>query len=124
MGDRANCVVKQNSYADNGEVFLYTHWSGYELPAIVQSALRKRWRWDDESYLTRIIFNEMTKGHESTETGFGISTVVGDNSYDYIVVDPKNQEVRFEDDDTRTANRKWTFEEFVADNFEAKWPDD
>jgi len=55
MGDRANVRIK-----DSGGTFhLYTHWSGTELPETVRQALlRGKDRWDDEQYLSRIIFQK------------------------------------------------------------------
>ena len=93
MGARANIRVKQ-SVGDDAYVYLYSHWKGAELAIDLQRALAKRWRWDDDQYLTRIIFDEMIgpDGH-GQETGFGISTYEGDNSYPIITVDPKLQVV-------------------------------
>ena len=92
MGDRANIVVRQNKWEERPPVFLYTHWSGYDLWKTLQTALAKRWRWDDQAYLTRIIMNEM-QGDDHGETGYGISTDPPDNSYPYLVVDVKEQKV-------------------------------
>lgn len=89
MGDRANVFVKQYK----GGVYLYTHWSGSELPAILQSALKRKERWDDEQYLPGIIFCEMVKGQEDGETGYGISSRVGDGDDRILVVDVEKQEV-------------------------------
>ena len=113
MGDRANCIVHQNSYQDTGPVWLYTHWGGYGLLVTVQAALAKKWRWDDDAYLARIIFDQMTKGSHGKETGYGISTAPCDNEHDYVVVDPKAQEVRLEDPDTRKPKLSWSFKEFI-----------
>lgn len=117
MGDRANCVVHQNLYEDedNPPVWLYTHWRGTGLPVIVQQALiRGKPRWDDPPYLTRIIFDEMTSGQHGGETGFGISTSVCDNEHDYVVVDPRTQEVRIEDPTTREVKQRWSFEGYCG----------
>ena len=113
MGDRANCIVHQNTFSeDRPPVWLYTHWGGHDLLAAVQKAIQRRQRWDDEAYLTRIIFDTMTAGRQGDEIGFGISTAVCDNSYDYIVVDPGKQEVRIEDQEDRTVKHSWPFEAF------------
>lgn len=113
MGNRANCVVHQNSFnADNPPVWLYTHWGGSELLQDVQTAIRKRWRWDDDTYLTRIIFDTMSAGQQGQETGYGISTAMGDNSHDLVVVDPSKQEVRIEDPETCEVKNVWSFEAF------------
>ena len=68
MGDRGQVHIK-----DSG-VWLYTHWEATELVDTVKSALSKKWRWHDDQYLARIIFDEMTKGKSGEETGFGIGT--------------------------------------------------
>lgn len=83
MGDRVNVFVK------DADVFLYGHWSGYEMAAVVRDALKRGAdRWTDSYYLARIIFCEMVKGDEMGLTGFGISHRIGDNGRPVIVVDP------------------------------------
>ena len=77
MGDRANVFMKEQ-YQEEGGVYLYTHWGGTDLPETVQSAMKKQQRWDDGSYLARIIFCQMIAGHEAGETGYGISATLGD----------------------------------------------
>lgn len=113
MGDRANCIVHQNSFdKDAKPVWLYTHWDGHDLLAMVQEALQRRQRWDDEPYLTRIIFDTMSKNQQGEETGFGISTTQPDNEHDFIVVDPGKQEVRLEDQSDHSVKETWSFEDF------------
>lgn len=96
MGDRCNIVVAYASTEGKTldqvvaaqAVCFYGHWSGSEMPTSVQHALAKRWRWDDDSYLTRIIFDEFVgKRNFGEETGFGISTQLGDNEHPVLVVD-------------------------------------
>lgn len=125
MGDRANIVVKQGGNLP--PVFLYTHWGGYSLPESLRVALAKRWRWNDNAYLTRIIFDTMSVGHHDQETGYGISTGIEDNSYPFLEVDPDDRMVRlFEeardepDGEPRTPLAAFTFEEYVAME-EAMW---
>jgi len=55
--------------------------------------LAKRWRWTDYSYLARSGFDCFTAGHQGSETGFGISTTIGDNEHAILVVDCPNQSV-------------------------------
>lgn len=116
MGDRANCIIKTEGHAN---LWFYTHWTGTELPVIVQTALKRRQRWDDPSYLARIIFCEMVKGQESDETGFGISTFQGDNEHRYVVVEPDTQRISFYEASRGqealfgTPVASWTFEEYV-----------
>lgn len=78
MGDRANVIVKDG----DSTVYLYTHWSGSDLPRLVQAALERAYkgnRLDDGPYLARIVFCEMLK-QDSLDglTGFGISSTLGD----------------------------------------------
>ena len=105
MGDRGQVLIK-----DEG-VYLYTHWSATELVETVKTALAKRRRWDDPEYLARIIFNEMTKGSEMEETGYGIGSSKRGDIWRLITVDCSNQTISLEDDD----KVKWTktFDEFV-----------
>lgn len=95
MGDRGNIAVQ-----DGGKrVYFYSHWRGSELPAVVQKALKREKRWNDGTYLARIIFDTLTEGQQGSETGAGIGTSIGDNSYPIVVVDCDTMKVRFEDED-------------------------
>lgn len=102
MGDRANVKVIDGKSA----VFLYSHWGGSELPATLQTALKRRKRWDDGQYLARIIFDAMVGEHQGGETGFGISSVVGDGDGRILEVDVDLQEVR-------RGEVRWPFAEYV-----------
>lgn len=122
MGDRGNIVVKM----DPAPVYLYSHWRGSDLKEVLRRALAKRWRWTDESYLCRIIGCELWKGHEATETGFGISTYAPDNEHALLVVDCGAQTVSECAHDTKKANGvgkpsggSWTFEEFLVATFDS-----
>lgn len=109
MGDRGNIIVKDS----DSTVYLYTHWTGSDLPEVIKSGLvRGKDRWDDGSYLARILFCEMVKGQEMDTTGFGISSVMGDGGTD-IIVNIDDQTV-VEDGDPPIP-----FEEFVAPKSEA-----
>lgn len=119
MGDRANVYMKDG---DRG-VYLYTHWNGTDLPRTLQTALRKKWRWDDAAYLARIIFCHMIEGLEDEECGFGISTHPPDGQDRVLVVDcalETVQDVTFENSRYRPRKphrvlRTWTFEAFIAE---------
>ena len=93
MGNRANIVVKEDE-KDSG-VYFYTHWGGYNLPIILQDALKRKERWYDHSYLARIIFCEMVKDEIDGETGYGISTCLTDNENPIITVQVDIQNVSF-----------------------------
>lgn len=112
MGDRANIRIKQLfPPTPEGEepqfVYLYTHWGGTELPQTLAKALDSkagRSRWDDESYLARIIFCHMLAEGNGLNTddvtGFGISCSPPDNEHPYLDVDCLAQTVnsqKFED---------------------------
>ena len=75
MGDRGNV---QLSYDDGSEIYIYAHWHGSVLAQRVRSALAKKWRWDDPQYLARIIYDEVVGDEFGEETGFGLSTEIGD----------------------------------------------
>ena len=104
MGDRGNIIVKDGK----SEVFLYSHWTGSDLPEVLKSALKRgKGRWDDGQYLARIIFCEMVKGNEMDETGFGISSIIGDGGTD-ITVNVDDQTV------TDHRGRQKTFTQYVS----------
>jgi len=90
MGDRGNIAVKQQG---NSQIWFYAHWSGSKIKDVTKEALAKKWRWDDEAYLARIIFDQLTKGRNGEETSFGISTRILDNEYPIVVVDVPEQRV-------------------------------
>ena len=95
MGDRANVQIHDKDF---GDVYLYTHWSGSELPAIVQKALARKQRWEDASYLARIVFCEIVVESEwDAEAGYGISSVVGDEDDRVLTIDVDNQQVCWPD---------------------------
>ena len=118
MGDRANVQMR---YGDHEPLYFYTHWGGDTLPHKVKAALEKRWRWEDASYLARIIFCEMVKGEEGTETGYGIAPYVCDNEHKVVVVDTKGQRVGFapttytegKGDVVGEPTKWWTFDNYI-----------
>lgn len=101
MGDRRNIELVYNSkdeYGQTRRVYLYTHWRGSELPTIVANTLNSkqgRNRWNDPSYLARIIFTNMMKNgiNDDGETGFGISPNQGDYNHANIIIDLDEQTV-------------------------------
>jgi len=102
MGDRGNIKV--------GKVYLYTHWGGSNLKTVLKKALSRKQRWNDEAYLTRIIFCEMIIEEEqglNEETGFGISTKIQDNENPILEVDVEHQEIK---ENGEIIN---SFEEFI-----------
>jgi hypothetical protein len=107
MGDRANVYVVEESEKPEMGVYLYTHWSGTELPLTLQVALRRgESRWSDGAYLTRIIFSEMIKDEVMSETGYGISPYPQDGETRVLKVVVDKQEVSF-------SEKKWSFNEYI-----------
>lgn len=90
MGCRGNVKVKSDG---REPVYLYSHWDAFELPKVVQRALRRKQRWNDEPYLARIIFSEMIKDNVDSSTGFGISAYPTDGTNRIVHVDVSNQKV-------------------------------
>ena len=81
MGDRGNIVC-------NG-VFMYSHWGGYGLKEQLRNALKRGMsRWDDPSYLARLIFCEMVSASDNLlgTTGYGLSTTLCDNERPILFV--------------------------------------
>ncbi len=102
MGDRANVVVLESDEQRQGKtaVFLYTHWTGSNLPAVLKRAIdRAPDRWGDASYLARNIFSEMTRGSEEDTTGYAIGLALIDNQHPLLVVDVPGQQVIEYDED-------------------------
>ena len=128
MGDRGNIAFIDRCGSmpgSTGYTFLYTHWSGSSIGEILQETLKRRHRWDDTSYLCRMVFCELVKGSETEETGFGISPFMGDNEHVVLLVDCDNHQVSaHREEDIREAAiahilvgspiRTWTFEEFAS----------
>jgi hypothetical protein len=113
MGDRGNIYIKD---ADSG-IYLYTHWAGTELPVTVRNALARQQRWDDGPYLARILFDTLTEGETGSESGYGISSVIGDNGHLIVVVDVDAQTVTFApqgQEKAHTLQSAMSFTEYVG----------
>ena len=81
-------------YMVNSGVYLYQHMDGYDLPNIVQSALKRKERWDDEEYLSRIIFSEMIENYIQGPTGYGIGTSQHVDIEWLVEVNAEDQEIK------------------------------
>ena len=107
-------------------MWLYTHGSGTELPETVRIALSKHKRWDDQPYLTRMIFGEMTRNAYSEETGFGITAYPTDGVSRQVIVDVGKQTVTLQRADfggkIEGTPARYTFDEYVA-LLSAEWPE-
>lgn len=79
MGDRGNIYIIDTPDTEHG-IYLYTHWDGYQLDQVLAKALQRgQNRIGDHPYLSRIIFSEMIKSDVEGDTGYGLSTLLGDN---------------------------------------------
>lgn len=116
-------MLKQNppglaEGAEQPRIFLYTHYDGWELPSILQAALvRGKERWDDEQYLGRIIFSELTQRYPMGLIGYGLTTYECDGGYALLVVDAEKQTVEIEGSSQYGGGLKFTFDEYVAIDF-------
>ncbi len=88
MGERTNIFLV------NDHIYLYAHWvSVEELRDILKNALiRGKERWNDKSYLNRIIFSELIKDEVLELTGYGLSSSPVDGSI-ILKVDVEEQKV-------------------------------
>lgn len=112
MGDRGNIIIEKDGQDFKHQVVFYTHFSGSELPLIVRNALiRGRSRWDDSSYLARVIFSELVKDDIDGLSGYGISTEIGDGGDQIVSVFIQQQRVTFH---KSFGLENMTFEELVA----------
>lgn len=111
MGDRGNIVLTEQG----GNVYLYSHWMGSDLPALARKGLAKAkrgGRLDDSQYCGRIVTDVFLKAHaDSPFTGAGVSGVQGDGG-DTVVIDYDSGEVHVWDDDT-DDHISMTFDEFI-----------
>jgi len=123
MGDRGNIrVIQTKNVEKNGKwttkpgasIWLYTHRTGSDVAQVAHRALAKRWRWNDDTYLTRIVYDELAKGNYGTETSFGIGTELGDNEHVIVELDVAKQEVRFVD---HLATKPKILETFTFEKF-------
>lgn len=78
MGNRGNIRI-HNGNKDRA-VYLYAHWAADSvLPAAVAAGLtRGTGRWDDPTYLARIIFCDLIRNDLDGSTGYGIAAHIND----------------------------------------------
>lgn len=92
MGDRRHCILRFNPAPENDDprdIYLYTHWGGANLPRDVAAALDSvpaRRRWHDDTYLARIIIDQLTRDARDTELGYGLAPFPIESEYDHDVI--------------------------------------
>ena len=123
MGCRGTIEIWNNGAAPKNEekpVVLYTHWGANNMIFDLIKVLKRKLRWKDPSYLSRMIFCEMVKGNEIDEYGYGIMTENVCDAEKEIVVDCNRQEVIIKGTDVYT-NMTYTFNQLIKErNFEDK----
>jgi len=91
MGARTQVVIKQNPH----DVMLYSHWGSAKIWDLVKEVVGRGHRLNDEEYLARIIFDEMTVGATGNTTGFGIGSGLHGDLDNHVVVDCKKQVIEY-----------------------------
>ena len=122
MGCRGTIEIWENGAAPKDEespVVLYTHWGAKDMLMNLKTVLKRRKRWSDAAYLSRMIFCKMVEGDERGETGYGIMTCNIGDAEEEIVVDCDRQEVIIKGSDN---NKTYTFSELAEQYAEANPP--
>ena len=69
MGDRRMAEIR----TADGSLYIYTHSAGYYLPARAKEAIQwAKPRWNDHSYATRMIVDQLTKPGRDEQYGYGL----------------------------------------------------
>jgi len=97
MGDRAMAEIK----TDEGSLYFYTHWYGYELPEHARAAMKKAEpRAGDYAYATRIVLDHLILASNSRDQETGTGVMLKPNAEDEynrdrpsVVIDLTNGEV-------------------------------
>jgi hypothetical protein len=86
MGMRRN--IELNYGRQYGKIYLYTHWGAEGLEKALAHALdRGRLRWNDDAYLARVIFTDMTQGIGDELTEYGLAPWECDPEFPTLTVD-------------------------------------
>ena len=122
MGCRGTIEIWEHAASpDESPVVLYTHWGAKEMEDDLRAVLSRKQRWNDPSYLSRMIFSRMIRNDIDGELNYGILTDnVGDAEKE-IVVDCNRQEVIVKGYD---ENDTYTFDEFIDPDELLKQPTD
>lgn len=117
MGDRGNVYITDTAtegytaseyQAGARGIYVYSHWDGSNLPETLREALiAGRGRWSDDSYLTRILIDQITKSGRDREIGYGVSLKITDNEYPITIVDLGAREVAWASPGDERDPAKW-----------------
>ena len=118
MGDRSNVAIISQY---DGAVVLYSHCGGAGLFRRVQEILddsKARSRWTDAPYLRRIIFQYIVDLDGPNDTGFGISSRIGDNEHRILTLDTDSLRAHFRSENNYDKPvlpfEGWSFDEFKS----------
>lgn len=100
MGARTNyTIITTDNPAQN--INVYAHWDGEDSEHILERAvLAAKPRWNDISYATRIIIDQLTQWGRDSETGYGIyigSDITHEEQYSYKEVNLYNKTITIGD---------------------------
>lgn len=116
MSDRRQVVFTfpvEKDEESRRAIYLYSHWSGFELPQKVQSALGiAKSRWTDEPYFTRIMLTNILPPADPNDLlSWGIAPYYMDTEYDDVIICMGENTVSI-------GNDTWSFEEYLSVDFE------
>lgn len=84
MGTHAEVLFFEDDEVD--PIVFYQHYDGYNIQfAVADGLFVGQDRWNDPTYLARIIFTQMTNRTDSDSLGFGISKKSGMASQEHTV---------------------------------------
>jgi hypothetical protein len=96
-----------------GTVFLYTHNKASDLLRTVRTVLTRQKYWQDEDYLSSMLFRELTRYEDNIETdGYGIGTKMYINADILISLDIPQQKIHIISISNKT-HQCMVFEEFI-----------
>lgn len=88
------CANATETPQPRASIYFYTHWGAEGLEdTLAMSLVRAKSRWDDEAYLARVIFTDMTEHVGDDVTGYGIAPYEIDGEFPTLTVDMKAQTV-------------------------------
>lgn len=119
MGDRASIELvypKAGTYRKKEKsVWIYTHWGATAFPETLRSVLERNERWDDETYLARMIASAIFANAGITDsTGAGLAPEYQDGVKWRIHLGERTVEQPGGWGGIHPLGKKYTFDEFLA----------
>jgi hypothetical protein len=113
MSNSSNIVIEEANKVFSQRIYLYGHWMGEESIQVVLDVLARYRRWDDQSYLTRMLFSRMVREDIDGEFGFGISLSRTVTDYPDIVLRPNECLIWLENEGNELTPRM-KYDEFIS----------